>query len=156
MPDYQFAELAAAPRAPLLFLFHGTGGDENDLLALGAQLMPSAHLVSPRGDVSENGALRFFKRAGMGVYDMDDLARATTKMSDFMRKQIDLHAPSSVAALGYSNGANILASVLFAAPDLVRKRCSCIRSSRSSLRPSRHWRTRACSSRQDDRIRWRR
>lgn len=121
MATYHFAEATAAPGAPLLFLFHGTGGDENDLIDLGRKLMPAAHLISPRGDVSENGALRFFKRAGMGVYDMDDLARATTKMAAFMREQIGASEPSSVAALGYSNGANILASVLFTAPELIGK-----------------------------------
>ena len=113
---YHFAEVTAAPSAPLLFLFHGTGGTENDLIGLGQQLMPGAHLIAPRGDVSEGGALRFFKRTGEGVYDMADLARATSKMSAFIDERVDALKPSSVAALGYSNGANILASVLFADP----------------------------------------
>jgi phospholipase/carboxylesterase len=119
--SYTFAEVAAPTGAPLLFLLHGTGGDENDLIDLGRQLMPNAHLISPRGDVSEGGALRFFKRAGMGVYDMADLARATDKVASFMREQIAAHEPSVVAALGFSNGANILASVLFTAPELAGK-----------------------------------
>ena len=113
---YHFAEVAAAPGAPLLFLFHGTGGNETDLLDLGRQLMPDAHLVAPRGDVSEGGALRFFKRTGEGVYDMADFARATQKMSSFIAAQVERLKPSAVAALGYSNGANILASVLFSEP----------------------------------------
>jgi len=116
---YVFAETAAPAGAPLLFLLHGTGGDETDLLDLGRQLMPTAHLVSPRGDVSEAGAPRFFKRLGMGVYDMADLHRATAKMAAFMRERIAAAQPESVAALGYSNGANILASVLFEMPDLI-------------------------------------
>jgi phospholipase/carboxylesterase len=116
---YQFAEVAAAPGSLLLLLFHGTGGNETDLIDLGRQLMPAAHLIAPRGDVSEGGALRFFRRTGEGVYDMDDFARATKKMSQFIAEQIDRLAPSSVAALGYSNGANILASVLFAAPNRI-------------------------------------
>jgi phospholipase/carboxylesterase len=111
---YQFAEVAAAPGAPLLFLFHGTGGNENDLIGLGRQLMPDAHLIAPRGDVSEGGALRFFRRTGEGVYDMSDFARATAKMESFITEHVERLAPSSVAALGYSNGANILASLLFA------------------------------------------
>jgi phospholipase/carboxylesterase len=81
--------------------------------------MPAAHLVSPRGDVSEAGAPRFFKRLSMGVYDMADLARATAKMSAFMREHIAAVQPAFVTALGYSNGANILASVLFEAPELI-------------------------------------
>ncbi len=114
--SYQFAEIAAAPGAPLLFLFHGTGGNETDLIGLGQQLLPGAHLIAPRGDVSEGGSLRFFRRTGEGVYDMADLRRATTKLSAFIAAHVDRLAPSTVAALGYSNGANILASVLFSDP----------------------------------------
>ena len=113
---YHFAEVAAAPGSPLLLLLHGTGGDENDLIALGRPLMPHAHLIAPRGDVSEGGALRFFRRTGEGVYDMADLARATTKMGRFIAQQKERVQPPSVIALGYSNGANILAAVLFDAP----------------------------------------
>jgi phospholipase/carboxylesterase len=116
---YVYAERAAPAGSPLLFLLHGTGGDEHDLLGLGRQLMAGARLVSPRGDVLENGAPRFFRRLGMGVYDMDDLARATAKMTGFMRERIAAAKPSTVAALGYSNGANILASVLLTAPGLI-------------------------------------
>ncbi len=113
---YRFAEVAAAPGSPLLLLFHGTGGSADDLIDLGSRLMPGAHLIAPRGDVSEGGALRFFRRTGEGVYDMADFARATGKMTQFIVGQVDRLEPSSVAALGYSNGANILASVLFDAP----------------------------------------
>lgn len=117
--SYHYAEVAATPGAPLFFLLHGTGGDEDDLIGLGRQLTPNAHLISPRGDVLEGGAPRFFKRLSMGVYDMDDLARATTKLAAFIRERVAAVTPSSVAALGYSNGANILASVLFTAPELI-------------------------------------
>lgn len=116
---YQFAEVAAAQGAPLLFLLHGTGGDERDLLGLGRQVLPTAHLISPRGDVLEGGAPRFFLRIAMGVYDMDDLKRATEKMIGFIRDAVARVQPGPVAALGYSNGANILASVLVGSPQLV-------------------------------------
>jgi phospholipase/carboxylesterase len=113
---YIHEALPGSPGAPLLFLFHGTGGDEHQLVSLGRELLPAASLISPRGDVSEMGAARFFRRTGEGVYDMDDLARATQKMAGFVRD----HAAgaSKVFGLGYSNGANILASTLFAAPQL--------------------------------------
>ncbi|PDQ22430.1 esterase [Mesorhizobium sanjuanii] len=107
-----------SPGGPLLFVFHGTGADESQLLSLGRDLAPQATIVSPRGDVSEQGAARFFRRTGEGVYDMGDLARATDKMAGFVRAHVEAAKPSSVLGLGYSNGANILASVVFAAPDL--------------------------------------
>src|SRR5690606_18042202 len=97
---YHLAEIAAAPGSPLLFLLHGTGGDENDLIALGRQLMPDAHLIAPRGDVSEaGGSLRFFRRTGEGVYDMADLARATAKMGRFIAQHTERVQPPSVLAL---------------------------------------------------------
>ena len=82
-------------------------------------LLTDATLIAPRGDVSENGALRFFRRTGEGVYDMDDLARATAKMAGFVAAHIEAAAPSRVIGLGYSNGANILASVMFGNPTLL-------------------------------------
>ncbi|RUX46088.1 alpha/beta hydrolase, partial [Mesorhizobium sp. M7A.F.Ca.CA.002.09.1.1] len=110
--------LPGSPGGPLLFVFHGTGGDENQLLSLGRDLAPQATIVSPRGDVSEQGAARFFRRAAEGIYDMDDLARATTKMAGFVKAHVEAAKPSAVLGLGYSNGANVLASVVFAVPAL--------------------------------------
>lgn len=103
---------------PLLFLFHGTGGDERQLLSVAEEILPGAGIVAPRGDVSEAGAARFFRRTGEGVYDMDDLARATEKMTGFVRAHVKARQPDAVFGLGYSNGANILASTIFADPGL--------------------------------------
>ncbi|RWK97298.1 MAG: alpha/beta hydrolase [Mesorhizobium sp.] len=115
---YTYKTLPGSPDGSLLFVFHGTGADENQLLSLGRDLAPQATIVSPRGDVSEDGAARFFRRTGEGVYDMDDLARATDQMVGFVKAHIEAAKPASVLGLGYSNGANILASVVFAAPSL--------------------------------------
>ncbi|WP_342748573.1 alpha/beta hydrolase [Devosia submarina] len=116
MSDYLFREKPSKAGAPLFFVFHGTGGDENQFFALAEQLLPGAHVVAPRGDVSEGGALRYFRRTGEGVYDMDDLRQRTAKMAGFV--QARKKDGQKVVGLGYSNGANILASVQFAAPEL--------------------------------------
>jgi len=105
-------------KAPLLFLFHGTGGDEDQLFDLGSRLMPDAHLIPVRGDVSEHGALRFFRRLGEGRYDMADLAVRTDKLATFIAAHLGADRPAAVYGLGYSNGANILASVMFTEPAL--------------------------------------
>ncbi|MFC3703871.1 alpha/beta hydrolase [Devosia honganensis] len=119
MSQYLFrAADGATPDAPVIFLFHGTGGDENQFFELAGQLLPGARIVAPRGDVSEHGALRYFRRTGEGVYDMDDLAARTGAMAGFVRAQLGPARPSRVVGLGYSNGANILASVQFTAPEL--------------------------------------
>ncbi|MDN5928743.1 MAG: alpha/beta hydrolase [Hyphomicrobiales bacterium] len=113
-PDtYSFAERKGAAGGALFLTFHGTGGDEHQFTGLAAQLMPDATIVSPRGDVSEYGAARFFRRTGEGVYDMADLTIRTEKMKRFVSGLKAGHSPSRVIGLGYSNGANILASVLF-------------------------------------------
>lgn len=103
---------AGKPGNPILFVLHGTGGDENQFFGFGAELLPEATIVSPRGDVSEHGAARFFRRTGEGVYDMADLARATEKMASFVKTLAAEHGASEIIGLGYSNGANILANVL--------------------------------------------
>lgn len=103
---------------PLAFVFHGTGGTETQFVPLIRELLPGAGIVAPRGDVSERGALRFFRRLGEGRYDMDDLARRTKAMADFVESHVEQAGPSQVIGLGYSNGANILASLIFARPQL--------------------------------------
>ncbi|MDJ1009218.1 MAG: alpha/beta hydrolase [Paracoccaceae bacterium] len=103
-----------APGAPLVFTFHGTGGDETQFHRLAGELVPGARVVSPRGDVSEHGALRYFRRTGEGRYDIDDLARRTAAMAAFVAAEKD---DRETIALGYSNGANIAASVSFEAPE---------------------------------------
>ncbi|NKJ33722.1 alpha/beta hydrolase [Rhizobium sp. SG570] len=109
---------AGAPGKPILFTFHGTGGDENQFFDFGARLLPEATIVSPRGDVSEHGAARFFRRTGEGVYDMADLARATDKMAAYVSGLAAEYGASQVLGLGFSNGANILATVLIEHGDL--------------------------------------
>lgn len=105
----------------LLLTFHGTGGTERQFHGLGRELLPRAHVVSPRGEVSEGGALRFFRRRAEGVYDVEDLARRTEGMAEFIEGEAARTGATRVAGLGYSNGANILAAVLLARPDLVQE-----------------------------------
>ena len=109
---------AGASGKPILFTFHGTGGDENQFFDFAARLLPDATIVSPRGDVSEHGAARFFRRTGEGVYDMADLARATEKMAAYVSGLAAEYGASEILGLGFSNGANILANVLIEHGDL--------------------------------------
>lgn len=119
MSQYIFREQKGADaKAPVFFVFHGTGGDENQFFGLASQLLAGAHVIAPRGDVSEGGALRYFRRTGEGVYDMEDLALRTGNMAAFARERLEGISPSAVIGLGYSNGANILASVLFEHPQI--------------------------------------
>ena len=104
---------------PLFLTFHGTGGAEDQFHTLAERLVPGAHVVSPRGDVSEMGANRYFRRSGEGIYDIEDLARATQKMAAFIANEKERVGADRVIGLGYSNGANILAAGGLAEPGLV-------------------------------------
>ena len=115
---YRFAETGGAPGAPLVFTFHGTGGDETQFHDIARQLVPGAHVISPRGDVSEQGMNRYFRRTGEGVYDMDDLARRTEAMAGFLKAAKARVGAERTMALGYSNGANIAAAVAFRHPEI--------------------------------------
>ena len=99
---------------PTLLLLHGTGGDEDDLLPLGRALWPGAALLSPRGNVLERGAPRFFKRLREGVFDLDDLAKRSVELSAFVEDASRAYGfdRSNVIAVGFSNGANIAANLL--------------------------------------------
>jgi phospholipase/carboxylesterase len=105
-----------------LLLLHGTGGDEDDLVPLGQELAPGAAILSPRGKVSEYGAARYFRRLAEGVFDHEDLVFRTHELAGFVETAaveygFDL---SKLVAVGYSNGANIAASLMLLHPGLLR------------------------------------
>lgn len=109
----------AASRATLLLL-HGTGGNEDDLLQLGESLLPGAAILSPRGKVLERGMPRFFRRIAEGVFDVEDLKFRTHELAQFIedaRQHYRIEGP--IVAAGYSNGANIAASLLLLHPGLL-------------------------------------
>jgi phospholipase/carboxylesterase len=107
---------SAAARKPLLLL-HGTGGDERDLLSLGRTVAPGASLLSPRGKVLEGAAPRFFRRLAEGVFDEADLIRRTHELADFIEEARSRYGLPAPIALGFSNGANIAASLLLLRPE---------------------------------------
>lgn len=107
---------------PTFLMLHGTGGNENDLLPLAAHIDTEASVLSVRGNVSENGMPRFFKRLSEGVFDMEDLKIRTEELHEFIGKAADEHGfdRNNVIAVGYSNGANIAANLLFSYADSLK------------------------------------
>jgi phospholipase/carboxylesterase len=107
---------------PTLLLLHGTGGNEEDLIPLGQELAPGAAVLSPRGKVSEYGAPRFFRRLAEGVFDHEDLLFRTHELAEFVEAASEAYGlnPSKVVAVGYSNGANVAASMILLHPGLLR------------------------------------
>ncbi len=103
---------------PTLLLLHGTGGTENDLIAMGRQILPGANLLSVRGNVLENGMFRFFRRFAEGVFDEEDIRFRAGELADFVTSASERYAfdAGSVYAVGYSNGANIAAAMALLQP----------------------------------------
>jgi phospholipase/carboxylesterase len=99
----------------LIVLLHGTGGNENSLLNLGEYIDENASLLGVRGNIDENGLNRFFKRLRPGIFDEENLYDETENLANFIEKFADDEGFNldEVVMLGYSNGANILGSLLF-------------------------------------------
>ena len=107
--------------APTLLLLHGTGGDENDLLPVGRMLDERAALLSPRGKILEHGMPRFFRRLAEGVFDHEDLMDRTHELAGFVDRAVDEYDIDQrrLFAVGFSNGANVAASLLLTYPRLL-------------------------------------
>ena len=119
-PDFIHEFVPGKSRRALLLL-HGTGGNERDLLPLGHEIDPSASLLSPRGKTLENGMPRFFRRLAEGVFDLEDLRKRTNELADFVTSAAKHYNIDSqkIIAVGYSNGANIAASMLLLRPEIL-------------------------------------
>jgi phospholipase/carboxylesterase len=110
-------EPATAPNMAPLLLLHGTGGDENDLLPLGRMVAPGSALLSPRGKVLEAGMPRFFRRLAEGVFDAADVRARAHELADFVAEAREAYGLAAPVALGFSNGANIAAALLWLRPE---------------------------------------
>ncbi|RLQ96075.1 alpha/beta hydrolase [Falsibacillus albus] len=110
------------PHAPVLLLLHGTGGTEKDLLPIGSMLSPGSSVLSVRGNVSEHGMPRFFKRLAEGVFDEEDLIFRTRELNAFLLESSEKYGfdRGNLIAVGYSNGANIAGSLLFHYEDALK------------------------------------
>jgi phospholipase/carboxylesterase len=105
-----------------LLLLHGTGGNEDSMLPLASALAPNAAVLSPRGRVLERGMPRFFRRLAEGVFDIPDLIARTEELGTFVEEAIARYSldPEAITAVGFSNGANIAASLLLLRPRLLK------------------------------------
>jgi phospholipase/carboxylesterase len=119
-PDFLHEFVQGSSNRTLLLL-HGTGGNERDLIPLGRELDPNASLLSPRGKILENGMPRFFRRLAEGVFDLEDLKMRTIELADFVAAAVRHYklVPNDIVAVGYSNGANIAASMLLLRPEIM-------------------------------------
>lgn len=110
------------PKKPTLLMLHGTGGTELDLLPLAGMIDDQASVLSVRGNILENGMPRFFKRLAEGIFDEEDLIFRTKELNEFLDEAAEKYEfdRDNVIAIGYSNGANIAASLLFHYQDALK------------------------------------
>lgn len=108
---------------PVFILLHGTGGNELSLLEVGKDLHLDATLIGIRGNVSEQGLPRFFKRLSEGVYDEVDLELRAKELHTFIHSLLqDNHLTNQeVVLVGYSNGANIAIKLLLDYPKVYQR-----------------------------------
>lgn len=103
-----------------LVTLHGTGGNEHDLLGLAREVAPAAAILSPRGQVVENGMNRFFERLARNIFNEMDVARQAEDLAEFILTAALNYGRNQeqLTALGYSNGANIAAAIMLLRPDV--------------------------------------
>jgi len=117
---HRFEPATSNGTSATLLLLHGTGGNEDDLIPLGQELLPGAALLSPRGKVLENGMPRFFRRLAEGVFDIDDLQMRSHELAAFLKEAREMYRlKGPFVAVGYSNGANIATSIMLMHPSLL-------------------------------------
>jgi predicted esterase len=111
--DYLYLEGSSDAKITIV-LFHGTGGDENDLVPFATKIYPDAHVISVRGNVLENNYKRFFERYAEGIFNEDDIKKRAKDIADFCTEVKTIHnlEHTKFIALGYSNGANMIGGVL--------------------------------------------
>ena len=119
---HRFVPAEDSASGETLIVLHGTGGDENNLIGIGQTIAPGAAIISPRGNVSENGAHRFFKRLAEGVFDPKEVRSRAEELGRFIRATITRYGldATRIYAFGYSNGANIASTVMFIEPGLLQ------------------------------------
>jgi predicted esterase len=119
---HRFVPVEDSASSETLIVLHGTGGDENDLIGIGQAIAPGAAILSPRGNVLENGAPRFFRRLAEGVFDPKEVRSRAEDLARFIRAAVVTYRldPTRVFALGYSNGANVASTVMLVEPRILQ------------------------------------
>ena len=119
--DWPHLFVAGDPGAPVIVALHGTGGTEQDGVALARQLDPRAGVLSPRGRVSEQGMNRWFRRLAEGVFDVDDVEARADELAAFVTEAVAEYGlvDRMLVVAGFSNGANMALATAIRHPGLL-------------------------------------
>lgn len=119
MTEYEILHIDKENATSLFILFHGTGGNEHDLVSIASYLSDTSSILSLRGNINENGHLRFFKRINLQQIDVDDLSYRAQEVIDFLNRKIKElnYEHLDKISFGYSNGANLITAINQHAPN---------------------------------------
>lgn len=101
-----------------LIMLHGTGGNENDMIGLAKRIDKDANILSVRGRIVENGMNRYFKRHGIGSYDLESYQKETKHLIESLIGFSNEYNFSleNATMVGFSNGANIALGIIQTKP----------------------------------------
>ncbi|WP_136621365.1 MULTISPECIES: alpha/beta hydrolase [Mesorhizobium] len=105
------------------FLLHGSGVDETTLVPLAREIAPRAVLIAVRGRIVQEDGFRWFARITPTRFEQHSIRDETHAFAGFVsdaatRHHLDL---SRTNFLGYSNGANLVSSLMLLHPGLVER-----------------------------------
>jgi phospholipase/carboxylesterase len=105
-----------------LFLLHGSGVDETTLVPLARRIAPSAVLVAARGRIPQEDGFRWFERVTPTHFEQKSILSETAAFAAFASEAARRHGLDLGQAtfLGYSNGANLVSSLMLLHPGIVR------------------------------------
>lgn len=104
-----------------IILLHGSGGDENDVVPLAAELAPGSPALSIRGTVDSDGGFAFFvRRPDRSIDEADIDARIPELVKFIAAASVDHGFSKPAVMIGFSNGAIMAAALLLAHPALFR------------------------------------
>jgi phospholipase/carboxylesterase len=108
-----------------VLLLHGSGGDEDDLIPIAGALAPGAALLSPRGNVVQYGARRFFSYPEAGRFDAAEVEARTGELAEWIGRMATQYSfdQGRLYALGYSNGANMAGAIMLLYPGTIAGAC---------------------------------
>jgi phospholipase/carboxylesterase len=106
-----------------LFLLHGSGVDESTLVPLARRIAPGAVLIAARGRIPQESGFRWFERITPTRFDQKSILAETAAFATFAGEAARRHGLDLAHAtfLGYSNGANLVFSLMMLHPGLVRQ-----------------------------------
>ncbi|WP_214476443.1 alpha/beta hydrolase [Mesorhizobium sp. dw_380] len=106
-----------------LFLLHGSGVDETTLMPLARRIAPGAVLIAARGRIPQEDGFRWFERITPTRFEQKSILAETAAFAAFANDAAKRHGLdlTRAAFLGYSNGANLVSSLMLLHPGIVRR-----------------------------------